>query len=102
MILASTAPVREVVGSIFTGPTPTPSPAPGLQNDLFYFKTSPSWGYLTIDGHVVSHLPRMSADPPLRLSPGQHVLAWPAPAFLAQPCTITAPAKPDASICSNT
>jgi hypothetical protein len=99
MILASTAPVREVVGSIFTGPTPTPSPAPGLQNDLFYFKTSPSWGYLTIDGHVVSHLPRMSVDPPRRLSPGQHVLVWRAAAFLAQRCTITVPAKPGVDSC---
>ena len=99
MILASTAPVREVVGSIFTGPTPTPSPAPGLQNDLFYFKTSPSWGYLTIDGHVVSHLPRMSVDPPLRLLPGQHVLVWRAAAFLAQRCTITVPAKPGVDSC---
>lgn len=99
MILASTAPVREVVGSIFTGPTPTPSPAPGLQNDLFYFKTSPSWGYLTIDGHVVAHLPRMSVDPPLRLLPGQHVLVWRAAAFLAQRCTITVPAKPGVDSC---
>ena len=99
MILASIAPVREVVGSIFTGPTPTPSPAPGLQNDLFYFKTSPSWGYLTIDGHVVSHLPRMSVDPPRRLSPGQHVLVWRAAAFLAQRCTITVPAKPGVDSC---
>jgi len=99
MILASMAPVREVVGSIFTGPTPTPSPAPGLQNDLFYFKTSPSWGYLTIDGHVVSHLPRMSVDPPRRLSPGQHVLVWRAAAFLAQRCTITVPAKPGVDSC---
>jgi len=99
MILASTAPVREVVGSIFTGPTPTPSPAPGLQNDLFYFKASPSWGYLTIDGHVVSHLPRMSVDPPLRLLPGQHVLVWRAAAFLAQRCTITVPTKPGVDSC---
>ncbi len=93
MILASTAPVGEVVGSIFTGPIPTPSPAPGLQTDLFYFKASPSWGYLTIDGHVVSHLPRMSVDPPLRLLPGQHVLVWRAAAFLAQRCSITVPTK---------
>jgi hypothetical protein len=99
MILASAAPVREVVGSIFTGPTPTPSPVPGLQNDLFYFKTSPSWGYLTIDGHVVSHLPRMSVDPPRRLSPGQHVLVWRAAAFLGQRCTITVPAKPGVDSC---
>ena len=93
MILASTAPVRELVGSIFPGPTPTPSPAPGLQNDLFYFKTSPSWGYLTIDGHVVSRLPRMSVDQPLHLSPGQHVLVWRAAPFLAQRCTLTVPTK---------
>jgi hypothetical protein len=99
MILASTAPVRELVGSILPGLTPTPSPAAGLQNDLFYFKASPSWGYLTIDGHVVSPLPRMSVDRPLRLPPGQYVLVWRAAPFLAQRCTMTVPTKPGVDSC---
>ncbi len=99
VILASTAPVRELVGSILPGPTPTPSPAAGLQNDLFYFKASPSWGYLTIDGHVVSPLPRMSVDRPLRLPAGQHVLEWRAAPFLAQRCTITVPTKSGVDSC---
>lgn len=93
LILGSTAPVRELIGSIFirTAPTPIPTLAPGV--DLFYVRGNPPWGHLSIDEHVVSRLPRMSIDPPLRLSQGQHVLLWRADPFMPLSCTVSVPAR---------
>src|SRR5258708_17966142 len=91
IILGSTAPVRELVGSIFPGPTATPSAASGSETGLFYVQASPSWGQLSIDGHVFSHLPGVGAVPPLRVARGRHVLERPARPFLAQHCLCTGP-----------
>ena len=91
VILATTAPARNLVVSVFIRPTPSPTPtlAPGV--DLFYFQGSPSWGQLSIDGHLVAHLPIMQKEPPLRLSRGLHVLTWRAKPFLTQRCTVSVP-----------
>jgi hypothetical protein len=91
LILVSTAPIRELIGGIATGPTPTPAPtlAPGV--DLFYILADPAWGYLSIDGRVVSHLPAITIQPPLRLSRGQHKLTWRADPFSTQSCSLTVP-----------
>src|SRR5258708_17626788 len=83
IILGSTAPVRELVGSIFPGPTATPSAASGSETGLFYVQASPSWGQLSIDGHVFAHLPGVGVGPPLRLARGRHVLEWRAEPFPA-------------------
>src|SRR5260221_1211877 len=73
IILGSTAPVRELVGSIFPGPTATPSAASGSETGLFYVQASPSWGQLSIDGHVVAHLPgvHQSRAAPTKGLPGR-------------------------------
>src|SRR5260221_7551189 len=89
IILGSTAPVRELVGSIFPGPPATPSAASGSETGLFYVQASPSWGQLSIDGHVFAHLPGVGVGPPLRLARGRHVLEWRAEPFLAQQFIVT-------------
>lgn len=93
LILATTAPVRELVRGAFIHPAPTPTPTlfPGV--DLFYIQGTPSWGHLSIDGHPIARLPRISIDPPFRLSRGQHVLVWSAEPFQTQSCTATIPVR---------
>ena len=93
VILATTAPARNLVVGVFIRPTPSPTPTlvPGV--DLFYVQGSPSWGQLSIDGHLVAHLPIIQSEPPLRLSRGHHVLAWQAEPFLTQRCTVSVPPR---------
>lgn len=99
LILATTAPVRELVRGVFIRPIPTPVPtlAPGV--DLFYVRGDPPWGHLSIDGQAVSRLPRISVDPPLRLSRGQHVLVWRAEPFQEQSCIVSVPARYGTDTC---
>jgi len=99
IILGSTAPVRDLVGSILPGPTATPSAASGSETGLFYFQASPSWGQLSIDGHVVAQLPDVGTGPPLRLARGRHVLEWRAEPFLAQHCVVTVPTNYNVDSC---
>ncbi len=99
LILGSTAPVRELVGRLIIGPTSTPLPALGPGAYLFYIHGNPPWGRLSIDGHEVAHLPVVIVDPPLRLSPGRHVLTWRADPFPAQSCTLTVPARYSTDTC---
>ncbi len=41
----------------------------------------------------MAHLPIIQKEPPLRLSPGQHVLVWQARPFLRQQCTLSVPPR---------
>src|SRR5258708_28495180 len=91
IILGSTAPVRELVGSILPGPTATPSAASGFEAGLFYFQASPSWGQLSIDGHVVAQLPDVGTGPPLRLARGRHFLQCRANPLPPPPSLLTLP-----------
>ncbi len=91
VILGSTAPVRELVSSAFIRPAPTPTPTLGPGADLFYVQGNPPWGQLSIDGKAIAHLPRISYDPPLRLSRGRHILVWKANPFLLSSCTVSVP-----------
>lgn len=93
VILATTAPARNLIVGVFIRPTPGPTSTlvPGV--DLFYVQGSPSWGQLSIDGHLVAHLPVFQSEPPLRLSRGHHVLAWQAEPFLTQRCTVSVPPR---------
>jgi hypothetical protein len=91
IILGSDSSVRDTVRLSLFGPKPTPSAtlAPGF--DLFYIESTLSWGQVSLDGHVISHLPRAEVDPPLRLAPGRHQLAWQAEPFRLSQCTISIP-----------
>ena len=93
VILGSTASVRELARGVFIRPTSTPVPALAPGADLFYVQGSPPWGQLSIDGHKVAHLPKISVDPPLRLSRGQHTLGWQAEPFQGQSCTVSIPSR---------
>jgi hypothetical protein len=99
LILGSTAPVRELISKTLVGPTPTPLPTLGPGADLFYVEANPQWGQLSIDGHVLSHLPDIGLEPPLRLSRGKHTLVWRAEPFPVQRCTLTVPANYNTDTC---
>jgi hypothetical protein len=99
LILATTAPVRELVRGAFIHPAPTPTPTLFLGVDLFYIQGTPPWGHFSIDGHSIARLPRISIDPPFRLSRGQHILVWSAEPFQAQSCTVSIPARYGTDTC---
>ena len=90
LLLATTTPVRELVGSVLFPPAPSPTATlvPGV--DLFYVDASPPWGRLLVDGHP-TRLPAIGSNPPLRFARGQHQLVWQADPFLAQRCSISVP-----------
>jgi hypothetical protein len=96
IIIVSTSGIRNAVIGIVRQeiPTPTPTLAPGA--DLFYVQAAPPWGHLSIDGHLVPHLPTILTNPPLHFSAGHHVLQWQAAPFFTQRCILSVP--PDFSI----
>jgi hypothetical protein len=98
LIMAGTAPVRQLIDQTIRSlvPTPTATLTPGV--DLFYVRANPPWGHLLIDGHLVS-LPAIGVNPPLRLARGKHVLVWQAAPFTPQRCTLTVPGRPLVDTC---
>ena len=100
VILASTPAVRDLARGAIFGPTPTPTPtlAPGA--NLFYISGTPPWGHVFIDGHPLSRLPVIGADPPLDLSRGTHLLRWSANPFKLQSCTVSVPARIATDTCA--
>lgn len=89
-----------VIGGIFavtrltsgqgsTNALPTPTLIPGT--DLFYAQTTPVWGNIVIDGHVLARLPDPAFNPPIQLSAGAHQVVWHVDPFQLQQCTIVVP-----------
>lgn len=102
LILGTTAPVRELLGTIFARHVSTPTPVPTISpgEDLFYVQVEPPWGHIFIDGHAVEHLPVVGGQAPLRLSPGQHTMTWRAEPFLEQQCTLSVPPRIGTDSCA--
>ncbi|MGH2494351.1 MAG: hypothetical protein ACRDIV_06575 [Ktedonobacteraceae bacterium] len=72
--------------------TPVPTITPG--SDRFFFAETPSWGTLSIDGRMLATVPTQASGlPPLRLSPGVHLVVWHADPFLSQHCAIYIPTR---------
>ena len=94
-VLVVTTPTRNLIVGAFVHPTPTL--VPGV--DLFYIQGVPPWAQLAVDGSP-THLPSIPQDPPLRLSPGKHTLAWRAEPFLKQACTLSVPPNYGLDTCS--
>lgn len=91
IIIGSTSGIRSAIIGIVRNaiPSPTPTLAPG--DGLFYVQAAPPWGHLSIDGHLVPHLPTILSNPPLHFSVGHHVLQWQAAPFITQRCILSIP-----------
>ena len=91
LILASSLPVRTLAVRLFSGPRSLPTAAIAPGSDLFYINGAPAWGRAYLDGHVITHLPKISIDAPLRIGRGQHVMLWQAAPFQEQRCIVSVP-----------
>jgi len=80
---------RSALKRLFPVPSPTLPPIRG--SNLYYLDVNVPNERVTIDGHLLLHVPRPGVDPPLALSPGSHVITWSAYPFRQQSCTISAP-----------
>ncbi|HVB61680.1 MAG TPA: hypothetical protein VNE61_10840 [Ktedonobacteraceae bacterium] len=80
---------RAVNGGAF-GPAPTPTTALLPGENLFYVTTDPSWGAVSVDGHILAHPPALGSQP-LTLSAGGHTIVWNAPPLPPQKCLIFVP-----------
>jgi hypothetical protein len=99
IVLAGSANTRNalITGIVGRQPTPTPTLFPGT--DLFYIQGSPAWGHASLDGHVLSRLPIIGKDQPLRLTRGNHIVRWNADPFQPQTCLIAIPALVGSNSC---
>lgn len=90
LLIAIFSPVRDVVINRFlTTAPPTPTIVPG--GNQFYIQAFPQ-GTITIDGHAVTHLPKLSnGDLPLTLARGEHKIVWQAPPFQPLSCIVSVP-----------
>jgi hypothetical protein len=102
VLLGSYAPTRNLVSNVlqFSQPAHTLTQSDG--QDLFYFKGSPSWGQLFIDGKVISHLPDPRRENPLQMPHGRHTALWSAAPFTPQRCTFSVPLNMQRDTCSYT
>ncbi|HVB61943.1 MAG TPA: hypothetical protein VNE61_12165 [Ktedonobacteraceae bacterium] len=80
---------HNALSRLFPAATPTLPPLP--ETNLFYLDTNVPNEQITLDGHLLRHVPLLDVDPPLKLAPGRHVFTWSAYPFRAQSCTISAP-----------
>lgn len=64
------------------------------ESNLYYFYQSPSWGSITVDGHLLAPVPEPGSNlPPLQLSVGIHQVVWHADPFPAVHCFIYIPVQ---------
>ncbi|HZR44750.1 MAG TPA: hypothetical protein VFB12_31855 [Ktedonobacteraceae bacterium] len=102
VLLGSYAPTRNLVSTVLQSPQPAHTPIQSNGQDLFYFKGSPSWGRLFIDGKVISHLPDPRRENPLQMPRGLHTALWSAAPFSPQLCTFSVPPNMQHDTCSYT
>jgi hypothetical protein len=77
-------------GGGVTGAAPKPTATLFPGEDLFYITTNPNIGTVSIDGHVLSSLPKLG-ETPIQLSIGTHSIVWNAPPFKTKQCFATVP-----------
>ena len=90
-ILGSYTPVRDAVSLSLDNliPAPTATLTPGAR--LFYVQKTLSWSQVSLDGHILRHLPIIDSDIPLQLARGRHQFTWHADPFQPINCTVTVP-----------
>src|SRR5215470_13729421 len=100
-ILGSYTPVRNAVSFRLENliPSPTATLTPGAK--LFYIQKTLSWSQVSLDGHLLSHLPVVNSDVPLQLTRGRHQFTWHAEPFQPINCTVTVPPTATDTCASN-
>ncbi len=74
---------------IFSRAFPSKGVAPAT--NLFYFREVPSWGRITLDGHLLAHLPSENTENPLLLTKGIHQVIWQITPFPTMTCQLVVP-----------
>src|SRR5258706_3979986 len=118
VVFAGLPALRQDALALLIAPTPTPTlrSLPGA--DTFYFRTTPPWVTVLVDGRPLDRVPVVDEQPapsppvssyasdrptptpippadtlprPLRLAPGRHTIEWRGAPFLTQRCTLPVP-----------
>jgi hypothetical protein len=101
VIVGSTANVwgraASALQHLATSPSATASLAPGP--DLLYVDADVPNTSVTVDGAPVP-TPTPEVAPPLRLSPGHHVIGWQSALFSAQECSLSVPPAAHGDTCA--
>lgn len=98
VVVGSIVTVNRVTNS--TPALPTSTPLPG--SNQFYFSVAPSWGTITVDGHLLSPVPEPGmGKPPLTLASGTHQVVWQIAPFPTMQCQISLPFRFSSQNCVN-
>ena len=92
VIAAIFSPLRDMALNRIFPPSITPTTAITAGDNLFYIQASPT-GTVTIDGRPVTHLPAVGTGSPIRLSRGEHKIAWQANPFPQLSCIVKVPSS---------
>lgn len=104
VIVGIVTPVRDIVLTHLFPAAGTPTATIPAGDDLFYIQDFPR-GTISIDGHLIAHLPDMNKQPhpdaPLRLARGKHQIVWESVPFKPVVCALSVPSQIDNEPCNN-
>ncbi|MHB8596461.1 MAG: hypothetical protein ACYDER_06580 [Ktedonobacteraceae bacterium] len=92
VVVAIFSPLRDIALNRVFPPSFTPTATVTTGDNLFYIQASPM-GTVSIDGRPVSQLPAVGSGPPIRLSRGEHKIAWQASPFAPLSCIVNVPSS---------
>ncbi len=92
VVVAIFSPLRNVALNRIFPPSIMPTATVTTGNNLFYIQASPT-GTVTIDGRPVTQLPAVGTGSPIRLSRGEHKIAWQANPFPQLSCIVNVPSS---------
>ncbi|HLJ35945.1 MAG TPA: hypothetical protein VKU38_19965 [Ktedonobacteraceae bacterium] len=92
VVAAIFSPLRDMALNRIFPPSITPTTVVTAGDNLFYIQASPT-GTITIDGRPVTQLPAVGTGSPIRLSRGEHKIAWQANPFPQLSCVVNVPSS---------
>ncbi len=92
IVVAIFSPLRDIALNHVFPPSIAPTATVTTGDNLFYIQASPM-GTVSIDGRPVSQLPAVGTGSPIRLSRGEHKIAWQANPFPQLSCIVNVPAS---------
>ncbi|MEO8970646.1 MAG: hypothetical protein ABI406_03490 [Ktedonobacteraceae bacterium] len=92
VIVAIFSPLRDVALNHIFPSSITPTATVTTGDNLFYIQASPT-GTVSIDGRPVPQLPAIGSGSPIRLSRGEHKIAWQASPFPQLSCIVNVPSS---------
>lgn len=92
VVVAIFSPLRNIALNRVFPPSFTPTATVTTGDNLFYIQASPM-GTVSIDGRPVSQLPAVGTGSPIRLSRGEHKIAWQANPFAPLSCIVNVPSS---------